>query len=140
MYYRYMDCLFCKIIKGEIPSYKIYEDESTYAFLDISPTTRGHTLVIPKVHAVDIQDIDSESLAAVAKTSKYISKLLVDKLGADGINLRNNSGKVAHQDVFHFHMHVLPRYKNDGLNLTDQKTKEINNEEIDLELLFKELT
>jgi histidine triad (HIT) family protein len=135
-----MDCLFCKIIKGEIPSYKIYEDESTYAFLDISPTTRGHTLVIPKVHAVDIQDIDSESLAAVAKTSKYISKLLVDKLGADGINLRNNSGKVAHQDVFHFHMHVLPRYKNDGLNLTDQKTKEINNEEIDLELLFKELT
>lgn len=108
-------CIFCKIIKGEMPSYKIYEDEKTYAFLDISDDAIGHTLVIPKNHYENIMEIPQEDLLAVMTTVQKISKHYVS-LGYTGVNLMNASGKSAQQSVFHFHMHIIPRVENDGLD------------------------
>lgn len=108
-------CIFCKIIKGEMPSYKIYEDEKTYAFLDISDDAIGHTLVIPKNHYENIMEIPQDDLLAVMTTVQKISKHYVS-LGYTGVNLMNASGKSAQQSVFHFHMHIIPRVENDGLD------------------------
>ncbi len=105
-----MDCLFCKIIAGEIPSYKIYENEYVLAFLDIDPDSDGHTLIIPKKHFNDIKDIDEKYLNEIFKASKIIIKLLEDKLNCSGITLLQNNGDV--QEVKHFHLHVKPYYKN----------------------------
>ena len=102
------DCLFCKIIKGEIPSYKIYEDEHTYAFLDISNDFLGHTLIIPKVHADNIFDINKESLYHLTNTTKLLCEHYKSR-GFTGINIQNNSGETAGQTVFHIHVHVIPR-------------------------------
>lgn len=102
------DCIFCKIIKGEVPSYKIYEDDFVYAFLDINPSSPGHTLVIPKKHSENIFDIDKDDLERVIMVSKKISQKMKD-LGCDGINIYNNNGKDSGQIVFHFHMHIVPR-------------------------------
>lgn len=110
-----MDCIFCKIIKGEIPSYKIYEDEYTYAFLDIAKDLDGHTLVVPKKHVENIIDCDAETLARVMQTIRIISKHYVEDLGYDGVNILNASGSAAEQSVFHLHFHILPRQKDDGL-------------------------
>lgn len=107
------NCLFCRIIKGEIPSYKIYEDEHTYAFLDISNDANGHILVIPKNHSENILDCPEEDLNHVIYTIKLISKHLVEKCGFDGVNVLNASGKAAEQSVFHLHFHILPRKEND---------------------------
>ncbi|MCI7094879.1 MAG: HIT family protein [Clostridiales bacterium] len=111
------DCIFCKIIKGEIPSYKIYEDEKTYAFLDIKRDIVGHTLVIPKKHFTNILDCDGEYLAAVMETVKRISRHYVEKCGFDGVNLINCSGVSAQQSVFHLHIHIIPRRADDNMNL-----------------------
>ena len=111
------DCLFCKIIAGEIPSTRVYEDERTIAFMDINPGTTGHLLVVPRVHAKDLLDIDPEDLAAVARTSQVLAQRVTDRLGADGVNLLNSCGRAAWQTVFHFHMHVIPRYEGDPLQL-----------------------
>ena len=100
-----MDCIFCKIINGEISSYKVFEDDLVFAFLDINPLSKGHTLIIPKKHFVDILDIDNKSLERVAVASKNRAIRYSKKLGAEGFNLRQSSGAIAHQDVFHFHMH-----------------------------------
>lgn len=105
------DCIFCKIIKGEIPSYKIYEDEYTYAFLDIAKDVDGHILVVPKKHCTNILDCDSETMTHVMDTVKKISNHLVDDLGYDGINIANCSGESAGQTVFHLHIHILPHKK-----------------------------
>ncbi|MDH6603085.1 histidine triad (HIT) family protein [Bacilli bacterium PM5-9] len=107
------DCLFCKIVSGEIPSYKIYEDEDVLAFLDISQTTKGHTLVIPKKHAKDIYEIDDESMAKVYKVARKLANTLSEKLNANGINLLNNNKVDAGQTVFHYHVHLIPRYDKD---------------------------
>ena len=112
-----MKCIFCQIIAGDINSYKVYEDVLVYAFLDIHPILKGHTLIIPKKHSVDIRDIDEDSLTQVIKVSKKLVTLYQEKLGAVGFNIRNNNGSVAHQDVFHFHLHLVPRYQDDGINL-----------------------
>jgi histidine triad (HIT) family protein len=109
------ECIFCKIVKGEIPSYKVYEDEKTLAFLDIHPVNPGHTLVIPKKHSFNILDIGAQDWAAVAETTRKIAKVLHDSLAADGINLNMNNREHAGQVVDHPHVHVLPRYKGDGL-------------------------
>ena len=109
------NCIFCKIIKGEIPSYKIYEDADTLAFLDIHPVNPGHTLVIPKKHSYNILDIDSKDWAAVAEAVRKVSRTLHDALSADGINLQMNNREHAGQLVDHPHVHIIPRYKNDGL-------------------------
>ena len=113
-------CLFCGIINGAIPGAKVYEDDATYAFMDINPASEGHLLVVPKRHSRDLLDIPTEDLAAVAATAQKIARRVVDELGADGVNLLNCCGADAWQTVFHFHMHVLPRYRDkskDGLVL-----------------------
>lgn len=112
-----IDCLFCKIIRGEIPCHKVYEDSCSLVFLDVNPTSKGHALVIPKSHYENIHDISEESLHAVMKTVKKMSSVLIEKLGASGVNIVNASGKDAQQSVFHIHFHIVPRYKDDGLDL-----------------------
>ena len=104
-----MECIFCKIIKGEIPSYKVYEDDQVMAFLDINPYSPGHTLIIPKKHTLDINSITDKDLMHIMKVSRKIAKLLTEKLNCDGFTLIQNNGFV--QEVKHFHLHVIPKYK-----------------------------
>ena len=111
------DCLFCKIVAGEIPATRVAEDDRTVAFMDINPATRGHVLVVPREHANDLLAIEPEDLAAVTKTAQRVAATMPDRLGADGINLLNSCGREAWQTVFHFHMHVIPRYAADPLRL-----------------------
>lgn len=108
------DCLFCKIIHGEIPSEKIYEDEHTYAFLDIHPINKGHTLVIPKMHAENIHDISSENFCTLMETVRNLTPIVKDAVRADGINIGINNGHAAGQLVFHAHVHIIPRFTDDG--------------------------
>jgi histidine triad (HIT) family protein len=111
------DCLFCKIIAGELPSQRVDEDERTVAFMDISPATRGHALVVPRNHATDLLEADPEDIAAVAVAAQRLAGRAVQRLGADGVNLINSCGAAAWQTVFHLHMHVVPRYADDPLKL-----------------------
>jgi histidine triad (HIT) family protein len=111
------DCLFCKIVSEEIPSERIAEDERTVAFMDINPGTRGHALVIPREHATDLLEIDPEDLAATMQAAQRLARKAVKALGADGVNLINSCGQAAWQTVFHFHVHVIPRYADDPLRL-----------------------
>jgi histidine triad (HIT) family protein len=125
------NCIFCKIIKGEIPAKKVYEDEKVLAFLDVNPVSRGHTLIIPKKHFENIFDIEEESLKEIINASKKISIFLKEKLNADGVNLLHASGKDAQQSVFHFHLHVVPRYKGDNLDTWPKSNyKELNFDEL----------
>lgn len=110
------DCIFCKIASGDMPSYTIYEDKMVRAFLDINPANEGHVLVIPKKHADNIFDIDEENLKAIIIATKKISLRLKLVLGIDALNLVQSNGKAAQQDVFHFHMHIVPRHEEDKLN------------------------
>ena len=109
-------CIFCKIINGEIPCYKIYEDEETLAFLDIADDAIGHTLVIPKKHYENILDIDNEALSKLMLVVKKISNHYVDNCGFTGVNVMNASGVDAQQSVFHLHFHIFPRKAGDGMN------------------------
>ena len=111
------DCPFCKIVAGELPATIVAEDERTIAFMDISPATRGHVLVIPRAHVPDLHAIDPDDLAAVAVAAQRLATRVRDKLGADGVNLLNSNGAAAWQTVFHFHVHVIPRYEGDPLRL-----------------------
>lgn len=111
------DCIFCKIIAGEIPGQIIAEDEHTVAFMDISPATRGHALVIPRRHSRDLLEISAEDLAATVQGAQRIAQRAKDRLGADGVSLLNSCGAAAWQTVFHFHIHVIPRYTGDPLRL-----------------------
>jgi histidine triad (HIT) family protein len=111
------DCLFCKIVAGEIPSTRVDEDERTVAFMDINPATRGHVLVVPREHSADLLEIAAVDLQACALAAQRIAARLRDRLGADGVNLINSCGQVAWQTVFHFHVHVIPRYAGDPLRL-----------------------
>lgn len=110
------NCIFCKIIKGDIPSYKIYEDNFTYAFMDIANDVDGHILVIPKKHVTNVLDCDSTTLHHVLDTVKLISNLLVDKCGYDGVNILNANNECAGQSVFHLHFHIIPKKNNDGFS------------------------
>ncbi len=111
------DCLFCKIVAGEVPATVVAEDERTIAFMDINPATRGHALVIPRAHAADLHAIDPDDLEAVALAAQRLAARARDNLGADGVNLLNSNGPAAWQTVFHFHVHVIPRYEGDPLRL-----------------------
>ena len=111
------DCIFCKIVAGELPARIVEEDERTLAFMDIAPATRGHALVIPRAHSTDLLSVDPEDLSAVAITSQRLAARAKQRLGADGINLLSSCGRAAWQTVFHFHVHVIPRYENDPLRL-----------------------
>src|SRR5215213_7073126 len=97
------DCLFCKIVAGEIPSTRVREDERTVAFMDINPATRGHLLVVPRAHARDLLVVDPEDLAACSRAAQRLGGLAIEKLGATGVNLLNSCGEQAWQTVFHFH-------------------------------------
>lgn len=116
-------CIFCKIINGEIPSYKIYEDEKTYAFLDIADDIVGHTLVIPKNHYENLIEMSTDDLNAVMSTVQKISKHYIDNCGYTGVNLINCCGKDAEQSVYHFHMHILPRRSDDGIKVYPELSK-----------------
>lgn len=111
------DCIFCKIVNGEVPSYKVYEDEYTCAFFDITPITEYHTLVIPKKHYVNMFDIPEDELLSLTKAMKKVVSLYEEKLGLKNVQLLNNSGKYAQQDVFHIHFHVVPRFPKDGKDM-----------------------
>ena len=111
------DCLFCRIIAGELPATFVAQDEHTVAFMDINPATRGHALVVPRTHAQDLLSIDSADLREVIVVAQRLAGLARERLGAAGVNLINSCGAAAWQTVFHFHMHVIPRYEGDPLKL-----------------------
>jgi len=113
------DCLFCKIIDGSIPSTKIYEDEYVYAFMDISPLTKGHTLLIPKEHVANVFEMSEETASYIFRVAPRIANAIKDSFKPAGMNLLNNNGAPAGQSVFHFHLHFIPRYdETDGYKPT----------------------
>jgi len=103
-----MNCIFCRIIDGDVPSYKIYEDNKILAFLDVNPYSPGHTLIIPKEHTLDVESIPEDTLNHIMKQAREIAKLLTDKLDAPGYTLVQNNGFI--QEVKHFHLHIIPKY------------------------------
>jgi len=107
------DCIFCRIVARGLPAFLLDEDDQTLAFMDINPASRGHALVIPKVHSQDLLAIAAPDLAATVQSAQRLAVRMKDRLGADGINLLNCCGADAWQTVFHFHIHVIPRYKDD---------------------------
>jgi histidine triad (HIT) family protein len=111
------DCIFCAIAAGEAPATIVAEDERTVAFMDISPATEGHVLVIPRAHYEDLLVIDDADLDATMHAARAMARRVKDRLGADGVNLLNSCGGAAWQTVFHFHVHVIPRYDDDPLKL-----------------------
>lgn len=120
------ECIFCKIIDGSIPSAKIYEDEHVYAFMDIMPLTKGHTLIIPKNHKENVYDLSEDEASNLFKVVPKIASALKESFGPVGMNLLNNNGAPAGQSVFHFHLHFIPRYdQTDGYRptwMTKEKT------------------
>ncbi len=111
------NCIFCTILAGEIPGHIIAEDEHTVAFMDINPATREHALVVPRRHARDLLEIDDDDLAATIIAAKRLAARVKERLGADGVSLLNSCGAAAWQTVFHFHVHVIPRWVDDPLRL-----------------------
>ena len=111
------DCIFCKIVAGELPATVVDEDERTIAFMDINPATRGHALVIPREHARNLLEVDDADLAATFAAARRLAARISDRLEPAGVNLLNSCGSAAWQTVFHFHVHVIPRYDNDPLRL-----------------------
>jgi histidine triad (HIT) family protein len=109
------DCIFCKIVAGELPAQIVDEGELTVAFMDISPATRGHLLVVPRQHSRDLLEIGQEDLAATLTAAQRMAGRIVERLDADGVNLINGCRRAAWQTVFHFHVHVIPRYDGDPL-------------------------
>lgn len=123
------DCIFCKIANGEIPSKTIYEDGDFRVILDISPATKGHALILPKEHYADIYELDEELAAKAIKLAKKLALKMKERLGCEGFNIVQNNGELAGQTVFHFHMHLIPRYKDDnqriGWNPTSPADEEL---------------
>jgi len=111
------DCIFCKILAGELPATVVAQDERTFSFMDINPATRGHMLVIPRAHSTDITEADAADLAACISTAQALVGRALDRLGADGVNVLNACRPAAGQTVFHTHLHVIPRYADDGISL-----------------------
>ncbi len=124
------DCIFCKIIKGEIPSSKVYEDNMTFAFLDLKPVNLGHILVVPKEHSANIYETPDAHLEAMIKTAKKVSIAVKKSTNADGVNLAMNNNHAAGQVIFHSHFHIIPRYHNDGFELWHGKREYKNEEEM----------
>ncbi len=111
------DCIFCKIVAGELPANVIAENDRAIAIADINPATRGHALVLPRAHATDIRDIPGDDLEECIALAQALSRRAVERLGAAGVNLLHSAGDAAWQTVFHFHIHVIPRYAGDPLRL-----------------------
>ena len=128
------DCIFCKIANGDIPSKTLYEDEDFRVILDLGPATKGHALILPKEHADNLYELPDETASKVFVLAKKLAIKMKEKLNCDGLNIVQNNGEVAGQTVFHFHMHLIPRYKEDKnddilkytpLELSDDEMKEI---------------
>ncbi len=111
------DCIFCKIAAGEIPSKTLYEDGDFRVILDVGPATKGHVLILPKDHAANFYELSDETVAKTFILAKKMAGILKEKLHCDGLNLVQNNGEAAGQTVMHFHLHVIPRYKDDGQNI-----------------------
>jgi len=127
------DCIFCKIVKGELPSYKVYEDEKTLTFLDINPVHKGHVLIVPKKHSETILDTDEEILKELIVVTKKISKAVYEGLKCDGFNISMNQFKHGGQVVPHLHIHVIPRFKEDGLGAWPPKEYESEEEKKEIQ-------
>lgn len=125
-------CIFCKIVNGEIPSYKVYEDENFLAFLDISQTTKGHTLVVPKRHCDNLLSLESSLASQIFPIVQKIALSIKEITKAEGFNILNNCGEVAGQSVMHFHIHIIPRYANDSFNIQFSSNSFTNEELNDL--------
>ena len=126
------NCIFCKIANGEIPAATLYEDEDFRVILDLGPASKGHALILPKAHAANIYEISDEMAAKAMVLAKKMATKMTDALGCDGFNIVQNNGEQAGQTVFHFHMHLIPRYKGDKVGvalepgiLTDEMKNEI---------------
>ena len=111
------NCIFCKIAGGEIPAATLYEDENFRVILDLGPASKGHALILPKAHAANIYEISDELAAKAMILAKKMARVMTDALHCDGFNIVQNNGECAGQTVFHFHMHMIPRYKNDNVGL-----------------------
>lgn len=111
------NCIFCKIANGEIPSKAIYEDEDFKVILDLGPATKGHALILPKEHAANLYELPDETAAKAMVLAKKLGKQMTEHLKADGLNLVQNNGEAAGQTVHHFHLHLIPRYKDDGQHI-----------------------
>ena len=109
-----MACVFCRVVRGEAPSYVVHEDDATVAFLDLTPASRGHTLVVPRAHVEHLWDADADSAAAVMRAAHTVAALLRDRLRPDGLTLRQNTGQASGQVVPHLHLHLVPRWDGDG--------------------------
>lgn len=125
-----MDCIFCKIINKEIPNYTVYEDDKVLAFLDIFPHAEGHTVVIPKVHAHDLTEVGDELIGSLFVAVKKVQEKLQSALKPDGFNVGWNHGEMGGQAVPHLHIHILPRYKNDGGGSMHSINKKIENPDV----------
>ncbi len=108
------NCIFCKLANGDIPTRTIYEDETFRVFLDAAPATKGHALIVPKDHAANLYELPDETAAKTLVLAKKMATDMTEKLGCDGFNIVQNNGEIAGQTVFHFHMHLIPRYKDDA--------------------------
>lgn len=124
------DCIFCKIANGTIPAKTIYEDETAKVILDLAPATRGHALIIPKNHYDNLFDLDDAKAEKIMIIAKKVGEALMRTLGCQGLNLVQNNGEVAGQTVFHFHMHIIPRYEDDGQTI-GWKQLEMNDSELE---------
>ncbi len=126
------DCIFCKIARGEIPSATLYEDDSFRAILDLNPASKGHTLILPKIHAPNLFELPDETAEKALVVAKKIGARLQEGLHADGLNLVQNNGEAAGQTVNHFHIHLIPRYADDTVNVrwTPGELNEADKEEI----------
>jgi len=129
------ECIFCKIINREIPANIVYENDRVLAFLDINPINRGHTLIVPKKHYGNVYDITEDYLKDVAVAAKKISSAIKRGLRAEGVNILHASGGAAQQSVFHFHLHLVPRFRDDGLNTWPRS----GYKEEDLEVVAREI-
>lgn len=123
-------CIFCKIANGEIASKSIYEDEDFRVILDLGPATRGHALILPKHHSANLYELPDETAAKVMVLAKKLATKMTEKLGCDGFNIVQNNGEVAGQTVMHYHLHLIPRYRDDGQNIL-WKPNEVTQEELE---------
>lgn len=128
-------CIFCKIAAGEIPSKTVYEDDDFRAILDISPASKGHVIILPKNHADNIFEISDEDASGIMLVAKKIASKVKNVFGCDGVNILQNNGEAAGQTVFHFHVHVIPRYENDNIRI-----KWTQHEDIDIDSVYNELS
>ena len=129
-------CVFCEIAKGNMPCYKVYEDDFVISFLDLNPATKGHTLVVPKKHIDNIFSLSTTDAMAISKAVVHVSNLLKEKLNVQNLNVVNNNGALAGQSVMHLHVHIIPRYENDQVIINKTQTSPTK---VELETILKEI-